>query len=286
MTIDLGFTRDGREAPITPPIDNLAEEPMDRCTRAGRERRHRPKTDGRLSGPSRPHLPSLRWVKFDDHRPPGARAPHPQPTLGFAFALCLFLPALATGGELFDGRTLTGWELVATPQAKIEEVCRYNPDGSLTVLGRPSGYLATAATYTNYRLHVEWRWPAAPGNSGILLHIGSGPIDRVWPLCLQVQTKHGSTGDLLPMAGASFAEPLSTPAGAKTPQLNHAAPDSEKPPGEWNTCEITCRDGAVQIRVNGVLQNRVTGCRPGAGKIGFQLEGAPFELRHVRLEPF
>jgi hypothetical protein len=33
-------------------------------------------------------------------------------------------------------------------------------------------------------------------------------------LSLQVQTKHGNAGDLLPMAGASFDEPLTSAPGA------------------------------------------------------------------------
>lgn len=62
-----------------------------------------------------------------------------------------------------------------------------------------------------------------------------------------------------------------------------AAPDSEKPAGEWNTCDITCRDDTIEVTVNGVLQNRVTGCSLREGRVGFQFEGVPFELRHVRL---
>jgi hypothetical protein len=87
------------------------------------------------------------------------------------------------------------------------------------------------------------------------------------------------------MAGARFAEKLSTPPEAKTPQLNHAAPDSEHPSGEWNSCDIVCRGDTITVTINGVVQNRVTGCSLREGRIGFQLEGAPYELRHVRLTP-
>jgi hypothetical protein len=61
--------------------------------------------------------------------------------------------------------------------------------------------------------------------------------------------------------------------------------DSEKPAGEWNACDITCRAGTLEVRINGVLQNRVTQRQPAAGRIGFQLEGTPFELRRVTLTP-
>jgi hypothetical protein len=41
----------------------------------------------------------------------------------------------------------------------------------------------------------------------------------------------------------------------------------------------------VEVTVNGVLQNRVTHVAPASGRIGFQLEGTPYELRRVALTP-
>jgi hypothetical protein len=151
--------------------------------------------------------------------------------------------------------------------------------------GKPAGFIATKASYRDYRLHVEWRWSGKPGNAGVLLHISDGPMDRVWPLSLQVQTKHGSAGDLLPMAGASFAEPLTTASGAPVAIKARTAADSELPAGEWNSCDIVARDGAVEVRVNGVAQNGATKVQPSSGRIGFQLEGAAYELRRVALTP-
>jgi hypothetical protein len=184
--------------------------------------------------------------------------------------------------ELFNGRDLVGWEFTTLPDAKAAaDVCVIRPDGVLAAAGQPVGFLATTASHANYRLHAEWRWPGKPGNGGVLVHISSGPKDRVWPICYQIQTKNKSVGDLLPMAGATFAESLTSAPGAATALKAHTAADSEKPPGEWNTCEITCRGDTIEVVINGVLQNRVSGCSLQAGKIGFQFEGVPFELRHV-----
>lgn len=63
------------------------------------------------------------------------------------------------------------------------------------------------------------------------------------------------------------------------------AADSEQPAGEWNSADIVSRDGVIEVAVNGVAQNRVTGAMPREGRIGFQLEGTPYELRHVELTP-
>ena len=197
-------------------------------------------------------------------------------------AALMFAASGAGAADLFKGRDFSGWELHTEPAASIASVFSVQADGVIASAGKPSGYLATTGTYRNYRLHVEWRWPGKPGNGGVLLHISPGPMDRVWPLSQQIQTKFGNVGDVLPMAGASFAEALT---GDKPPVKAHIAADSERAAGEWNSADIVSRDGVIEVSVNGVLQNRVTNAAPREGKIGFQLEGTPYELRRVELAP-
>ena len=196
----------------------------------------------------------------------------------FAGALALVC-AQGCATDLFNGRDFNGWELVTTPAAPVGASFSMLPGGVIASTGTPTGFLATTANYRNYRLHVEWRWSGKPGNGGVLLHISPGPFDRAWPLSLQVQTKNGNVGDLLPMAGATFSEPLS--AGTTVPSKVRIAADSERAVGEWNSCDIVARDGAIEVSVNGVLQNKISGAQPAAGRIGFQLEGTPYELRSV-----
>lgn len=204
--------------------------------------------------------------------------------LSGAVILTVFAHA-AGAADLFNGRDFSGWELQTTPAAAIADVFRVLPDGVIASAGKPSGFLATQENYRNYKLHVEWRWTGKPGNGGVLLHISPGQFDRVWPVSLQVQTKFGNAGDVLPMAAASFAEPLTSAPGAETRIKAHTAPDSEQAAGEWNVCDIVSRDGVVEVTLNGVLQNRVSHVSPASGRIGFQLEGTPYELRHVQLMP-
>ena len=189
--------------------------------------------------------------------------------------------------KLWNGKDFTGWELVADSAADIKSVCKIEPDSTIAVSGKPIGYLATIGSYENYKLHIEYRWPidaVKNSNSGVLIHIASGPIDRNrWPLCFQIQTKITRVGDLLPMAGAKFAEPLSTAPKAKTPLLERQNLDSEKPIGEWNIVDLICQDSIIEYMINGIVQNRATKCEPHAGKIGIQLEGVPFELRNILL---
>jgi len=190
---------------------------------------------------------------------------------------CASVPQPATGG-------LGPLDAVTAPAAALDAVWQPRADGTIGVSGKPSGFVATRATYTDYRLHVEWRWPAKPGNGGVLLHVASGPKDGVWPLSLQVQTKHGAVGDLLPMAGATFHEGLTTAPGAYPAIKAHAAADSERPAGEWNSMDVLVRGGCIDVTINGVSQNAVTIAQPATGRIGFQLEGTPYELRNLRVE--
>src|SRR6478736_1823381 len=189
----------------------------------------------------------------------------------------------APATALFNGHDLAGWEFVVSPATDLATVATVRPDGVIAAAGKPVGFIATTASHANFRLHAEWRWPGKPGNGGVLVHISSGPKDRAWPLCYQIQLKNQAVGDLLPMAGATFTEPLTSAPGAATPLKAHTAPDSEKPAGEWNSCDITCRGDTIEVVVNGVAQNRVTGCSLTKGTVGFQFEGAPFELRDVTL---
>ena len=180
---------------------------------------------------------------------------------------------------------VASWELVSVPPLPISDVCAEKGGGVVAVTGTPTSYIATLGTFRNYRLQAEWRWSGKPGNGGVLVHINSGPKDRQWPICYQVQIKNTAVGDLLPMAGAAFGEPLSTPPGAATPLLNRSGPDSERPVGEWNAVDIICRDDTIEVVINGVVQNRVTRCVLTEGRVGFQLEGTPFELRNVSITP-
>lgn len=58
----------------------------------------------------------------------------------------------------------------------------------------------------------------------------------------------------------------------------------EKPAGEWNQTEITCKGGHVTVTINGVMVNEVD-CEAHEGYIGFQSEGGPQEFRNVYLTP-
>ena len=97
------------------------------------------------------------------------------------FFLTCGVVGAATPVDLFNGKDLTGWELVTSPAADIAASCQVTNGGVLAVSGKPVGYLLAAGSYADYRLHIEYRWPADAvknSNSGVLVHIASGPVDR------------------------------------------------------------------------------------------------------------
>jgi len=184
--------------------------------------------------------------------------------------------------ELFNGKDLTGWTFCMRTNANPTNTWSA-ADGLIKCTGKPTGYIRTEQSYRDYKLTTEWRFtkigPKAD-NGGILVHMQLP--DKVWPPCIQCQGKHTDVGDLFLMAGAESKEHLGR--DANTPLVKQGE-DAEKPVGEWNTCELICRGNSVKVYVNGRLMNQTTECTISSGKIGFQSEGASFEVRKVYIEP-
>jgi hypothetical protein len=200
-----------------------------------------------------------------------------------------YLPALAQMNdaaitptnkiELFDGKSLCGWMFVTKNPTNDAAAIWSAGDGVIRCKGRPNGYARTLVKYRDYQLHAEWRWPAGPGNSGVFVHING--VDKVWPLCFEAQLLAGSAGEVRANGGSTFHE--LTPENPKS--APRRMPGTEKPPGEWNTYDIVCRSNTLTLRVNGVLQNEVTGTCVSEGFVGLQAEGKLVEFRNVFLEP-
>ena len=184
---------------------------------------------------------------------------------------------------LWNGKDFTGWtRVVQDPGVDVNDVWRVR-DGVLWCSGKPNGYMRTQKSYADYHLHVEWRWPETPANSGVFLYVGGS--DRVWPVCIECQLKAGSAGDFVLMNGAALTvdgTPRRNPA-QQFVSVKKKNPSSEKPAGQWNSYDIECRGGSVRCLVNGVLQNEGTNASPSSGWICLQSEGGPIEFRNLYL---
>ena len=186
---------------------------------------------------------------------------------------------------LFNGQDLAGWTFeLADPNAKMEDVWSVE-GGVLCCKGKPGGYLRTEADYENYVLTLDWRWPPGTegGNNGVLVHTSTPGALGIWPKSIEVQLQRGHAGDFWIIGTELDVE--NEESRRKGRRHLNLTDDSEKPLGEWNQIEITCKGDEVIVKVNGDLVNRATNCSVTSGAISLQSEGAPIEYRNIILTP-
>ncbi len=200
--------------------------------------------------------------------------------------------------SLFNGKNLDGWH-ADVPAADKEKVTPsfIVREGMLVSLGTPLGHLITEKEYADYKLTVEYRFPAKPGNCGVLVHASKPRVlYAMFPQSIEVQMMYKSAGDFW-----CIHENIEVPdmekrrphkegqkfGGAKEDarQILNLTDDSEKPLGEWNTMTIEARGNEIIVHVNGVLVNHGKNATASKGKIALQAEGAEVEFRKVELTP-
>ena len=199
--------------------------------------------------------------------------------------------------SLFNGKDLTGWHVDVpqrdtNPDAKATFVVR---DGLLVSLGEPAGHLITDEQYENYRLVVEYRFAAKPGNCGVLVHASTPrALYKMFPKSIEVQMNSGQAGDFW-----CIVEDITVPdmvkrrgpqetwgiTEGKARRILNLTDDSEKKPGEWNSMVIECVKDEVKVWVNGDLVNHGSKCTATKGQIALQAEGSEVEFRKLELTP-
>lgn len=186
---------------------------------------------------------------------------------------------------LFNGKNLDGWKMILQDQSVDPSTIFKAEDGVIKISGASNGYLRTKKVYTNYKLHVEWRWPKNPTNSGVLLHVNGYDF---WPNAIESQLQNQHAGDVV-LIGYGVSGNLGDSAYINTDKRYTVLPKNkdgiEKPAGEWNSYDITCNEDELTIYVNGTLQNEGKQLSLTSGSIGLQSECSPIEFRNVYLEP-
>jgi hypothetical protein len=184
--------------------------------------------------------------------------------------------------KLFNGKNLDGWDYYLKDKSVPMDQVWSVKDGLLLCKGKPAGYIFTKKNdYENYVLEVEWRWPGKGGNNGVLVHVSKPEALGVWPKSLEVQLGSGDAGDFWVIGTEIDVE--NEAARKEDRRHKNLTDDSEKPLGEWNAMEITCRANEVIVKVNGELVNHATNCSEHKGSIALQSEGTPIEFRKVEL---
>ena len=214
--------------------------------------------------------------------------------------ILIFCPdavAQRKGLSLFNGKDLTGWHadvpaLDKDPNAVSPFIVR---NGLLVSLGRPGGHLITDEIFRNYRLEVEYRFAAKPGNCGVLVHASTPRmLYNMFPKSIEVQMQHENAGDFWCIGEDITTPDMEARRGPKEKwgstegmnrQIKNLTDGSEKPVGEWNNMVIECVGREVKVWVNGDLVNYGYDCTADRGQLALQAEGSEVEFRKLLLTP-
>jgi hypothetical protein len=207
------------------------------------------------------------------------------------------LSSFAQSSSLFNGKDLKGWHIdipeMDTNAAAINPFIIRN--GLLVSLGTPQGHLITDSVYQNFRLDIEYRFAARPGNCGVLVFASTPRVlYKMFPKSIEVQLMHKNAGDFW-CIGEDIAVPdMETRRGPKANwgvtdgkerRVKNLTDSSERPLGEWNSMTVECVSNSINVWVNGDLVNYGFNATASKGNIALQAEGSEVEFRRVELTP-
>ena len=184
--------------------------------------------------------------------------------------------------KLFNGKNLSSWNFVVENNTEPAGQVYSVKNGVIHIKGAPLGYMYTKEKYTDFILHVEWRWAEGASNSGIFVIIEDPK--NPFPNGIECQLAAGNAGDFVLLGGSDLAE-FKQEQGQPRPNfpvVKKKNTSSEKPAGEWNKADITVKGGVITVFINDVYQNTGTN-KVTTGHIGLQSEGKAIQFRNVTL---
>jgi len=199
--------------------------------------------------------------------------------------------------SLFNFKDLSGWHIDVPAMDKDSSV--KTPfilrDDVFVSLANPQGHIITDASYENFRLEVQYRFPAKPGNCGVLVFASTPRVlYDMFPKSIEVQMQHNDAGDFWCIGEDITVPDMEKRRGPKSEwgsvdgkkrRIINLTDNSEKPLKEWNTMIIECVGNAIKVWVNGDLVNYGTKATAHKGQIALQAEGSEVEFRKVDLTP-
>lgn len=191
--------------------------------------------------------------------------------------------------HLFNGENLNNWTYYFGNEDVNPEDIFWVEDNVINVAGVPNGYIRTVEEFSNFKLHVEWRWLEEPKNSGVLLMTRGEDI--IWPNSIECQLMNQNAGDIVLIGKGAGVTVRDTTYIVESDSLRYKVVDkfeesSEHAPGEWNSYDITCQNDELEVVVNGILQNKAKNLTMTKGAICLQSEGGPMQFRNIYIIPF
>ena len=190
---------------------------------------------------------------------------------------------------LFNGKDLQGWEHVGPGSFQIE-------NGQLKTVGGMGLLWYTPEKFGNAVLRVVYKVTHPEDNSGVFIRIAEPPTDPWYAV------HHGYEVQILERPPEGMPDDLWHTSGAIY-SLSKSEARAAKPPGEWNTMEITLDGPNTIVTLNGVPVNHYRegqpvpprqrqyeperGPRPDSGYIGLQNHHADAEVyfKEVSVRP-
>lgn len=214
-----------------------------------------------------------------------------------ATMLCGAANVNAQTRSLFNFKDLSGWHIDVPAMDKDKNVT--SPflvrNGVVVSLANPQGHIITDASYENYRLEVQYRFPAKPGNCGVLVFASTPRVlYGMFPKSIEVQLQNQDAGDFWCIGEDITVPDMEKRRGPKSEwgavdgkkrRILNLTDGSEKPLGEWNTMIVEVLGNAIKVWVNGDLVNYGTNATASKGQIALQAEGSEVEFRKVDLTP-
>ena len=218
-------------------------------------------------------------------------------TLAALGILFCTLSSFAQSYSLFNGKDLDGWHIdipeMDTNAAAINPFIIRNK--MLVSLGTPQGHLITDSVYQDFRLEVEYRFAAVPGNCGVLVFASTPRVlYKMFPKSVEVQLMNKNAGDFWCIGENIVVPDMETRRGPKANwgttdgkerRVKNLTDNSEKPVGEWNSMTVECVGNSIKVWVNNDLVNYGFNATASKGNIALQAEGSEVEFRKVVITP-
>ena len=217
-------------------------------------------------------------------------------TLTLCLAAKSQTPQESKWNNLFNGKDLGGW--YADIPAMDPDTGAISPffvqKNILVTRGEPRGHLISEQSYNNYQLKVSYRFPAKPGNCGVLVHASTPrALYSMFPKSIEVQMMHENAGDFWCIVEDIEVPDMEARRGpreewgiveGKKRRIENLIDGAENELGQWNDMLIECREDTIKVWVNDQLINVGYNSTASKGKIAIQSEGAQVEFREITIK--
>ena len=161
-----------------------------------------------------------------------------------AIAVCSLAVSAAERRQLFNGKDLSGWEFLPSRSRG------FSVENGMLRTGGDKGLLwYTSEKIGNATLRVVFRMSNANGNSGVFIRIPERPGSEDDTIHKGIEVQIDNRDDDWHCTGTLYS-------------MTKALARPSKPPGEWNTMDVTLNGPRTTVHVNGQLVTDYDGVSP------------------------